>query len=88
MTILAKGLERVGLTRDSTIWLWTQIVSLSILLSTGVVDIKMLELPEQWNHRILVACGVIAFLAGKLSMSPLKLSPAAQEALKTKEGTS
>jgi hypothetical protein len=64
-------LTRMGLTRDSALFLWTKVASLSGLVVTGVLDPSMLGLTDRQKHTLMVVCGAIAYVSGQLSTSQL-----------------
>jgi len=67
----------MGLTRDSHLWLWSRLVAVAALLSTGVVEISQVgayigvDISEVWANRIGVAAVVVLWLAGKYDTSAL-----------------
>jgi hypothetical protein len=66
-------LKTLGITRDSALFLWGRIVSLAVLVATGVLPLDQLGLPltDSQKHTVMVVCGLIAYLSGKLATSPL-----------------
>lgn len=66
-------LKTVGVTRDSALFLWSRIVSLAVLIATGVLPLDQIGLPltDAQKHTVMVVAGLIAYLSGKLATSPL-----------------
>jgi hypothetical protein len=64
-------LTRCGLTRDSVLLVWGKVLSLCVLITTGVVDPASFGLSEKQKHYVMVAAGAIAYIAGQLSTSGL-----------------
>jgi len=64
-------LARLGLTRDSALFLWTKIAGLAAMVVAGVIDPAQLGLSDKQKHIVMVVCGAIAYLAGQLSTSAL-----------------
>lgn len=66
-----------GVSRDSTIWFWGKLLSISALIVAGVVDVNYwstylgVHIPEVGLHWIQVIAVAILYLSGKYDTSPL-----------------
>ena len=74
-------LASLGFTRESELWLWTQIITVATLIATNVLDVNYwtayvgLHLSTNMVHGVWVLCVALLFLSGKLDKSPLPGAP-------------
>jgi hypothetical protein len=72
---------KLGLTRDSRLWLWSRVLAVATLVATGTVQISDLgdyvglNISDIWANRIAVAAVAVLWLAGKYDTSALPGAP-------------
>lgn len=69
--MLTNILLSLGFTRDSATWLWSRIVTLALIVSTGLIDFTQYGLTEREIHLVTAAAAAVLWLAGKYDSSPL-----------------
>jgi len=74
---MTNPLAKLGLTRDSAIWLWTKLLGLAGLVVAGAIDPARLGLSDGHAHVVMALCAALLYLGGQLSTSSLpgKLVP-------------
>lgn len=77
MTWLTDRLTALGWTRDDAKWFWGQLLSGMTLITTGVLDMRVvgdyvgIHLSDVVVHRIVAVCIFVLWLSGKMSTSQL-----------------
>jgi hypothetical protein len=64
----------LGLTRDSLLLFWGQLVSGCALIASGILPLNNYVSPK-WQHGLTIAAAIILWFSGKYNTSPLPAAP-------------
>lgn len=73
--MLTTFLINLGLTRDSVTWFWSRVVSLALVISSGVFDLSQYGVTDREMHMVSLVSALVLFFAGKYDSSPLPGDP-------------
>lgn len=90
MGMLSTQFAKWGWTRDDAKWFWSRLVAVALAIATGAADPTGLfaqagiALSPTWQHRIMLVCLIVVWIAGKQDSSRL---PAGDPNVKTSRFT-